>query len=443
MSRIDLLEWAWRFIATPSVSRDGNRAIAEAAAELARRAGLAVRVAATRVGAVEHFTVLADLGPAAAPDGLLLVTHLDTVPPGDPALWTRTGGDPFRPVRDGELLYGLGSADAKVDFVCKAAALAELDPSRLARPVRLAGTFGEEIGLLGARELVRSGATEGFRFAMVGEPSELSCIHAHKGYAVYQARIALARSLEPGGGRLERHTALGRAAHSSAPALGENAIERALERIAAPDVLGLVALEGGDAVNVVPERCSLELLVRGVGPAGARLPVVHDARPLLSFALAWQRLRQALAEHKDAGFDPDHTVASLGRVRMEDGSVLLDFDLRPVPGSDPHPALLELAPFAVLECVRENPPLRMPLASRLVRAVAAAQERTGLGVRVGTKATCTEAGIFAQAGLDACVLGPGPSVGNVHRPNEHTRIPELAQARDLYRETVLRLCGKG
>jgi succinyl-diaminopimelate desuccinylase len=443
MSRIDLLEWAWRFIATPSVSRDGNRAIAEQAAALARSAGLDPRVHPVRIDGVEQCTVMVDLGPPDADPGLLLVTHLDTVPPGDPTLWTRTGGDPFRPAREGDLLFGLGSADAKVDFVCKMAALAELPRAGLSRRVRLVGTFGEEIGLLGARELVRSGGTEGFRYALIGEPSELACIHAHKGYAVYEARVALERALDARGGRLERSLLQGRAAHSSAPELGRNAIELALERIGGTDVLGLVALEGGDAVNVVPERCALELLVRGVGPAGGRLPVAHEVRPLVSFGLAWQRLRERLAEHKDPAFDPDHSVASLGSVRLEGDRARFRFDVRPVPEYDPHPALDELGALVELERVRENPPLRSSLSSPLVRAVAAAQQRAGLDVRLGTKSTCTEAGIFAQAGLEACVFGPGPSVGNVHRPNEHTRISELALARDVYHETVRRLCGSG
>jgi acetylornithine deacetylase/succinyl-diaminopimelate desuccinylase-like protein len=38
------------------------------------------------------------------------------------------------------------------------------------------------------------------------------------------------------------------------------------------------------------------------------------------------------------------------------------------------------------------------------------------------------------------VLGAGPSVGNVHKPNEHTRIPELFLARDLYRSVIEQLC---
>jgi acetylornithine deacetylase/succinyl-diaminopimelate desuccinylase-like protein len=37
-------------------------------------------------------------------------------------------------------------------------------------------------------------------------------------------------------------------------------------------------------------------------------------------------------------------------------------------------------------------------------------------------------------------MGAGPSIGNVHRPNEYTRMSELAQARDLYQATIEALC---
>jgi acetylornithine deacetylase/succinyl-diaminopimelate desuccinylase-like protein len=183
----DLVVWAERFIATPSESRLGNAAIADVAHELLLELGLGAELETVHAGGVQHHLVSSEAGAAAGGDGLLLVTHLDTVPPGDPSAWTATGGDPFRPTGGGDRLYGLGSADAKVDFVCKAHALAA-ERAGLARPVRLVGTFGEEIGMLGARWLVESGLTLGFARALVGEPSELAVVHAHKGYAVYWRR---------------------------------------------------------------------------------------------------------------------------------------------------------------------------------------------------------------------------------------------------------------
>lgn len=442
---MDLLSWAERFVATSSVSHEGNRAIATCAAELLQEAGLEARIETVTVRGSKHQAVISDRGqPGGASDGegLLLVTHLDTVPPGDVSAWTATGGDPFRPTRDGDRLYGLGSADAKVDFVCKVAALAGIDPGQLQRPLRIVGTFGEEIGLLGTKWLVDSGKTEGFRYALVGEPSELVAIHAHKGYAVFEARVPLQSLPTPPPGRVERIQLDGVSVHSSTPHLGRNAIEATLERLAGPDVVGWAELEGGGPVNQVPAQCSATLLLADSTPAGASglAGDVYRTQPLIAFHRAWRRLLARLGEHRDPEFDPDHTVGSLGRVSLRKRKAVFSFDLRPIPGVDPERAVEPLAEFAELECQRRNPPLATPLDSPLVQAVGLAQESLGLERRFATKATCTEAGLLAQAGLDAVVLGAGVSVGNVHAPNEHTRIPELFLARDLYRDVIRRLC---
>jgi len=427
----DVVAWAERFVATPSESRLGNAAIAPVAAELLAALGLPCRIDAAEIGGVRHHAVTCEVGPEGAADGLLLVTHLDTVPPGDAAAWSATGGDPFRATRDGDRLYGLGSADAKVDFVCKAIALARRR-ERLARPVRLVGTFGEEIGLLGARWLVERGGTRGMRFALVGEPSELVAIHAHKGYAVFEARVAL-KPLEPGADpgsemELRRETIRGVAAHSSAPALGRNAIVAALERIAASDAPGVLALEGGSAVNVVPERCDVALSAGG-----------FDKAPLVAFLSAWRSFEASLGARRDPRFEPASTVASLGRVALEGDTAVFRFDLRPIAGDEPECLVARLRGAARIACVRANPALDLPRDAALVRAALEAQRAVGLPERADTKATCTEAGLFARAGLEAVVLGAGPSVGNVHKPNEHTRVSQLHQAVELYAALIGRL----
>ena len=434
----DVLDWAKRFVATPSVSRDGNRAIASLARTLLAEVGLDAREQTATVDGVEHCNVIADVpAPNASDDarGLLLLTHLDTVPPGDAALWTETDRDPFRPTRKGDRLYGLGAADAKVDFVCKALALARLDRSALRRPLRLVGTFAEEIGLRGARHLVATQETRNFRWALVGEPSELVAMYAHKGYAVFEA--TLRGDPEAGTGRVRREQIDGASAHSSTPALGANAIERALERIASGGVLGIASLEGGAAVNKVPDACSFDRVDAGRDPI-----TFFPAAPLVAFHRAWRALLRELSETTDPRFDPDHTVGNLGRVRLCAGRPVFTFDLRPVPGVDPERALRLLEAHATVRSVRENPALWTDPDSALVRAVRAGQRAAGLPARIATKATCTEAGLLSDAGLEAVVIGAGPSVGNVHRPNEYTRIPELEGAIAVYRHVARALCGE-
>jgi succinyl-diaminopimelate desuccinylase len=437
----DFLSWAERFIATPSVSCDGNRAMAELAAELLELAGLEVELQRAPGPPPEQINVIAEAGPETGRD-LLLVTHLDTVPPGDPTLWTATGGDPYRPTRVEDRLYGLGSADAKVDLVCKAFALNATDLRRLRRRVRVVGTFGEEIGQLGARYLIETGKTRGYEFALVGEPSELVAICAHKGYAVFEARIPLARMKEAPPARLERLCLRGASAHSSTPDLGRNAIELAIQRLAEPDIAGLVDIEGGDQVNCVPERCTLEVGFPAPSARDSTEKEMLDPEPLLAFLNKWQEILSSLADRLDPEFDPDHTVGNLGRIALEGTDAVVRFDLRTVPGVDPEAAVKPLARVARIRCVRANPALSTPTDSAMVRAVIDAQQCAGVPPRVGTKATSTEAGLLAASGTEAVVLGPGRSVGNVHRPNEHTLVSQLNQAVELYRRLVDKLCGQ-
>lgn len=433
----DLIAWAERFIATPSESRLGNAAIARLASELLDELGLAARIETAEIAGTLHHAVVCDVGPNSDAGGLLLVTHLDTVPPGAPAAWTATGGDPFRATREGDRLYGLGSADAKVDFVCKALALASIDRSRLRRPVRLVGTFGEEIGLIGARWLIDSGLARGYRQALVGEPSELAAIRAHKGYAMFEASVALERLdyCEPLAAT--RRTATGVAAHSSAPALGRNAILAALSELDPDGAVGVFALDGGTAVNVVPDRCEIGLAIRGAGEA-CKEPVFATA-PLREFATAWRHFEASLGARRDPDFDPDRTVASLGRAWLDGDRALFRFDVRPIPGEDPELLVEPLRGAAAIISVRSNPPLATDRQSKLVRAALDAQRSVGLEARLATKATCTEAGLLARAGLEAIVIGPGPSVGNVHKPNERTSVAQLHRAVELYRALLVRL----
>jgi succinyl-diaminopimelate desuccinylase len=325
---LDLVRQAERFIATPSESRLGNAQIARAACELLGSLGIPARIESARVHGVTHHAVIADLGPREAGEGLLLLTHLDTVPPGAPDDWTATGGDPFRPTRDGDRLYGLGSADAKVDLICKAAALEGLDPGRLRRPLRIVGTFAEEIGLLGARWLVDAGGTAGMLRALVGEPSDLTAIYAHKGYAKFEALVHCPPVARAASAVSREATLRGRSAHSSTPHLGENAIEAALERLVQSDPVGLIELTAGSAVNKVPDSCHVRWLAAGASAPAAGADAL-DPKPVLAFFDAWRRWRGSLESWRDDLFDPPHVICNLGCAERVPDGLLFQFDLRP------------------------------------------------------------------------------------------------------------------
>ena len=260
---IDLLSTARDLIAVDSRSSLSDRAVVDYLAPLCREAGLAVSMQQEVRAGVTQWNLLATRnGEATSPqtrgaacDGalrLLLATHLDTVPPGDEAAWTRTGGKPFELTREDGLLYGLGTADVKLDFLCKLAALERLRDVPLAGPVGLAGTYGEEVGRWGAKLLVRSLSPLPDAI-LVGEPTGLRPCTSHKGYLEIRC-TAGAEPVEPPGGPWWSVTFQGVTAHSSQPHKGRSANDACLSALAElwrrqrPPIAGV---QGGELVNKV------------------------------------------------------------------------------------------------------------------------------------------------------------------------------------------------
>jgi succinyl-diaminopimelate desuccinylase len=190
-------------------------------------------------------------------DGPLTLTgHLDTVP-ADPAQWS---ADPWGAERDGDRLVGRGTSDMKSGVA--AALVAACDHAGRAhdcRGVQVVLTAGEETGCTGALALRRDDLATGGPL-LVAEPTANRLVPGHKG------------------AHWMRLSATGRAAHGSAPELGDNAVVR-LARAAvalhdstewpAHEVFGPVTanvglLSGGHQPNVVPDAARLLLDVRTV-----------------------------------------------------------------------------------------------------------------------------------------------------------------------------------
>ena len=196
----------------------------------------------------------------------LFEAHGDTVPGGPACRFDPASGR----------LYGRGACDTKASLVAMLAAAARTSAKRTLRgKVHLAATCCEETGGEGAQALAASGLKPDC--AVVGEPTRLEIVRAHKG--AWRTRI----------------TAHGRAAHSSVPREGVNAIVamadiiRALEeefaaelsRICHP-VLGsptvsVGTIHGGRAANIVPDRCEIEVDWRLV-PESPSLPLLERLR---------------------------------------------------------------------------------------------------------------------------------------------------------------------
>ena len=204
----------------------------------------------------------ATIGPADRA-GVVLSGHTDVVPVEGQA-WT---SDPFRMTRREGNLFGRGSADMKGFIACCLAMAAGSAKTRLKTPIHFAFSYDEEIGCVGVRRLLDllKDAPVKPRLCIVGEPTLMQAVTAHKGKLGF------------------RVTAHGLEAHSSLAPIGVNAIYMATDLIGeirkiqtaiavhgprdgdyevAYTTLHVGKMQGGEVMNIVPNRCSFDFEIR-------------------------------------------------------------------------------------------------------------------------------------------------------------------------------------
>jgi acetylornithine deacetylase len=235
---------------------------------------------------------------------VLFTTHLDTVPP-------------FLPVRlEGDTLFARGACDAKGQI---AAQLLAVDRLRAEGRTGFAwmGLAGEETDSIGASAALQwRDRFSACRALVNGEPTGLLLASGQRGVE----NLLLACT--------------GRAAHGGSPELGHSAILDLLDWLQGlralplgrdaelgPEVWNLGTLEGGQGVNIVPDRAEALLNLRTVPGSGFR-------RALQALAPAGAELRVLLAD------PPCRYPAVPG------------FERAPMPFGSDLPQLLELAPQA-------------------------------------------------------------------------------------------------
>lgn len=247
-----------RFVAYPTVS---DRSVLALAGDLATRAeDLGFRVERYEdLDREGKCSVVASIGPPGS-DGLAISGHMDVVPvAGQP--WTT---DPFRMTERNGRLVGRGTADMKGFLAAVMTALARIPSTAYRRELVLVWTHDEEIGCLGSAGLARWWGDRPMPSACwIGEPTSFQVQRMHPGHVAVEL------------------TAVGRAAHSSRPELGIDAIEAGaaivgaakelarelrenpvaeLAEMARPWVaLNVGEIHGGQAVNIVPDRCVVRI----------------------------------------------------------------------------------------------------------------------------------------------------------------------------------------
>ena len=194
----DALEYARSLVAVPSVSRDSNAPVSAVAENHLKELGFEIeRQEFLDPAGVPKVNVIGKKGTGTA--GLAYFCHTDVVPADS---WSVVEHGPFEPtVRNGRL-YGRGSCDMKGSLACMLAASNRLQSSRLGSPLYIVCTADEEVGFHGAKRVAQDSSiyremVSGQTRTIIGEPTELNVVYAHKGIFGFRA------------------IARGRAAHSS------------------------------------------------------------------------------------------------------------------------------------------------------------------------------------------------------------------------------------
>ncbi len=356
------------------------------------------------------------------PELLLFNTHLDTVSGGDASRWTKTGNNPFKATFVRDRVYGLGTADVKIDFLCKLWAIRKA--GKINRPIALVGTYGEERGLIGVQKLFAEKIVTP-KYAVVGEPSNLELIYAHKGHLIATASIELEKPQ-----KTTTKSWKGKAAHSSTPALGVNALALAFKELKKKRK-GVVSISAGTNSNRVPESATV----------GYTDEPTQASTQFFDFVDSVEKLVGRIGKKKDPRFSPSSTTLSWNLCQTRSGRAELTFDIRTIPGVDPYKVRQELEPLLPRSGRWAEITVDLPLAgnkdSALMTAASKALKACGVRPAKKTKASSTEAAVYHHHGAQAIVFGPGISVGNVHKPNEYNLLSQIRTATQFYQSLLL------
>jgi acetylornithine deacetylase len=279
----------------------GEQRVADFLAGVATKAGLEVEFQKALPG---RSNLIARLRPRnKIRQTILLAPHLDTVSADD---------SQFIPRRKNGRLHGRGACDTKGSAAAMLSALGELAESK-SRPqeteIVFTGLVDEEHAQAGSRALTASGLRA--ELAIVGEPTRLQVVTAHKGSLWLQ---------------LETH---GKAAHGATPRFGRNAVHKmariveiletdyaALLRKCHHPLLGTTTVNvgticGGTQPNIVPDRCAITIDRR-------TLPGETDVRVRREIALFLnsKKMRAKISSTKLAPALPLETNPKLPLVRQ-------------------------------------------------------------------------------------------------------------------------------
>ena len=286
---------------------------------------------------------------------LALCGHLDTVPPF------------FPPRIQGRKLHGRGAADDKGGLAAVISAVANTDQERLMGTLLTAFVVDEELKSRGAQQVLPQLHAD---FGIICEPTNLKIVNGQKGRLTFRIQ------------------SVGKRAHASKPELGKNAIIEMAKLVLRLEELPLIrhpklghetitvsTIAAGDAVNIVPDLCSIDVDYRYVPP--------NNASRVLATLRA--KLPEARIEFAD---DPRNFTR----------------------------------------------PFYLP-AHQIITLLSESIRRTGIEPQIVTMDAGTDASRFNEAEIPTVVFGPG-GIAQAHTSDEWIELREVEMASLVFEELI-------
>ena len=381
MSQRTTRDWLHTLVGMDTTSRNSNLQLIEHVRDALTAQGVQVQLFKSPDGAKSNLFATLPAKDGSTQGGIVLSGHTDVVPV-DGQTWNT---DPFALTEIDGKLYGRGTCDMKGFIAAGLALVPELLGMQLNKPLHFALSYDEEVGCIGAPIMLEQLKLQGQRFdgCIIGEPTSMQPVVAHKGIHVWRCKVH------------------GKAAHSSLPPKGSNAIEYAARLIcrirdvadsfkaqgpydAFFDVpyttMGTNQISGGIAVNTIPELCE--------------------------FAYEFRNLPGLSPDFVQGQIEAYVQQELLPRMRQEFADARIEFE-----------SVASVPAFDAAETLAIN---------QLVQALTGDREKRKVGY-------ATEAGLFQQAGIPTVVCGPG-AIAEAHKANEYVEIAQLQRCETFLRK---------
>lgn len=384
---MNTLEWLRRLVAFDTTSRLSNLALVDELKNYLAGQQISCRLTFNTEKTKANLLAILPDANGNEKGGLILSGHTDVVPV-DGQSWE---GDPFTVRKIGNHIYGRGTCDMKGFLAVLLAMVPAIQKMKLTRPIYLAFSYDEEVGCQGAPHLIADMEKIGLSpsACLVGEPTEMHPIVAHKGIQVLRA------------------TFKGLAAHSSLTPIACNALEYAarlvnylraiadeLKRNGPFDQLYDVPfstvstnlIRGGNAYNTIPAACEIVFEFRHL--------------PLLEPKMITDKIHHYI----------DDELLPAMRREYPEAAITVDV-------------------------IASAPAFSATLDNDFVKIITEISHETP----AHKVAYATEAGLFQGAAIPTLVLGPG-SIREAHKANEFITTDQLTFCQQFLEKLIKKYC---